>query len=315
MRRRELVLIFVVWILASALIFSYFDIPLVLDPLFVLYAVIVLFLIRGLWAWNWRSLNRAAGLKHDYTILLKGTFIAAFTDTITPPLTPSAELATSYYLKKKFGGKVTDYLPIAFLESTTVFLSQVLIFLAAALTLGGFLIDASIYLVGALLVFFVILLLAWKFREKIIKDFLKLSVEHLKALDGVLAGIHSITSENKLLFARVVVITLFSLILEASVVYFLVGKPEVFTLILIAFMGSRLISVFSMVPGGIGVYEVSMASILSLGGIELPALLSAVIVYRTLFFWFNILLGSFFTGSEIYGWVKRFQPTKLRKLF
>jgi uncharacterized membrane protein YbhN (UPF0104 family) len=60
-----------------------------------------------------------------------------------------------------------------------------------------------------------------------------------------------------------------------------------------------------MFPGGIGVFETSLTATLSLSGTPLGVVLPAVIVYRSLFFWLNVFLGSYVTGSEVYEWLQK----------
>ncbi|MCD4739794.1 flippase-like domain-containing protein [archaeon] len=332
MKKQTLGLVFLVWILAVAFAFSHLDLTFDAGPLEILYALVALFVIHVLWAWNWKVLNKAAGLKHEYKTLFKGTFIAAFTDTVTPQLTPSAELATAYYLKCKFGGKATDYLPIVFLESSTSFLCQVVIFFGATLWMGGLFNDTLMYLIGALLALFIFVGLAWKLRRTIMNDILKLSLGHVTVLDNIMDGIISLTSKRKSMLFQVISVIVLSLLVEASVIYVLlrgftldtlvgfVFSPEIFLIVLIAFMGSRILTLFTLVPGGVGVSEISMSALLlsisaalSVIVFEPSKVLSAVIIYRTLFFWLNIFLGSYFTGHEVYSWLNGFKLPKFVK--
>lgn len=332
MKKRELTLVFLVWVLASALVFSYFNLSFDITLLGLLYSLVALCGIHLLWAWNWKVLNKAAGLKHEYKTLFKGTFIAAFTDTVTPQLTPSAELATSYYLKNKFGKKPIDYFPIVFLESTAAFLCQILLFLLATIMIGQMFTTTSLYLVGALAVFFAVSLLAWKLRRIIMKDILKLSMGQVETLGKVMDGIVSLTSKRKKLLARMVLVILLSLLIEASVVYVLImglneasvyaliANPYLFLIVVVAFMGSRILTLFTLIPGGIGINEISMSAMLISMSAALPVnafepaiVLSAVIVYRTLFFWLNIFIGSYFAGSEVFEWVSSLNFTNFLK--
>lgn len=315
LRKVGLFVLFIIWVVVLSFVVRFFDIELVIEPITLLYALIIFFVIHAFWAWNWQSLNKAVGLKYDYWTLLKGTFIAGFTDSVTPRLMPSAELTTSYYLEQRFGGRLADYFPVVMLESNIIFVFQIVVFLIAALLFGGVMIRASVYIVVALFFVLLALVVAWQFKDKIIKDIFKLSLGNIKALNKSTGRIMDLVYDNPLLVLRVGLVNLCLLMLEASVVYVAIGQWDSFLIVLIAFMATRLITLVSMIPGGVGVYEISISAILGAGGIESGILLSAVIIYRSIFYWFNIFLGGYLTGSELYLWLTSLGSDRISKEF
>jgi hypothetical protein len=222
-KKRKLFLLFLIWLLGVFLVLNYFEVSLDLDPLLLVYGVGIFFLTRIIWAWNWSSLNEAVGLGHDYVTLFKGTFLCAFTDTFTPPIMPSAELAMAYYLSKKMGKRFSSYLPVIFLQSTFMVGAQFIVFVGGGLLLGGVFFHAISYLVAILLALTVMALFVWNFKKGFLKWVVSLSFRRVEGLEKAVGRMVSLFFKKKLLVSRVFLLEICNVLIEASVVYFLIG--------------------------------------------------------------------------------------------
>lgn len=304
MRSRNL-LIFILWLVIILVIANYLNAFVYIDPIKIIYLVLLFILTRFIWAFNWMTIHKSSGLKHDYRILINATFVSSFTDFLTPPLLPSAEIATSYYLKEKFDGKFKKYLAVMLSQSVLITMSQLMLF-----SLVGFFLFTKYYYPQIILFFIlsiislslILFLLVNNKSLAVLSHILFRRLTYIDELINQMLGIFN----SKFLVLRLLIIYMLGLSIEGLSVYILIDSTKVdLSIILFAFLGSLLISLISLVPGGLGVYEVSFFIILSYIQVPVSDIFSSIVLYRAVFFWLNILIGGYISNVEILKKIKK----------
>ena len=239
-----------------------------------------------------------------WTVLLKNSnieipfkdnlliYLAGFTFSISPAKT--GELIKSIFLKNKFNIDKSTSIPIIFLERFYDVLALIVLILFGISFLGFEFLPIVILCVGML---FSILFLIYskskfnyfiRFTSKF--KFLQKFITPLENSHEIIRK--SITPKTFLISTS---LTIFYRLIEALSVYlvFLGFGIDLISYFELTYMysASIILGSISMIPGGLGVTEGSLASLISSQGIAFSSALVLVIIIRFFTLWFGVIVG------------------------
>lgn len=280
-----------------------------------------------LWAISWKLILLTVGENVKITDLVYSMFPGFFVDNITPTILVGGEITMAYMLKKKTNYRIKTEKSLA----TVMF--QMLCWFMGTVAFGVFMIAGGILylnldlhyaialgiplvlLSGAFLVFFGLMynesvvekVVMWSARKlgwlikKLNPDMKKpleqKAMEWIRTFNETLRKIPHATS--MLIMGGIIFTGLY--MVETFVLYTLINTLGGSISLLVAgivLIFSVLLTLVGMVPGGIGVFEISMASALSITGIKPEAVLVAIGVYRFVFFWITTIIGGLISVKE-----------------
>ena len=239
-----------------------------------------------------------------WTVLLKNSnieipfkdnlliYLAGFTFSISPAKT--GELIKSIFLKNKFNIDKSTSIPIIFVERFYDVLALIVLILFGISFLGFEFLPIVILCVGML---FSILFLIYskskfnyfiRFTSKF--KFLQKFITPLENSHEIIRK--SITPKTFLISTS---LTIFYRLIEALSVYlvFLGFGIDLISYFELTYMysASIILGSISMIPGGLGVTEGSLASLISSQGIAFSSALVLVIIIRFFTLWFGVIVG------------------------
>ena len=211
-------------------------------------------------------------------------------------LTPggSGELIKSYYLKKRFGYPLAKSFP-------TVVIERLLDLTAVAgiLLMVGLILDYNYIILSmtALLSILIVIFASGK-KKKLFNLLLSVlqKIPILKKQSVSFSESYEIFGEltSSKIITKSAGVSFFAWIIDALMIYFIfIGFNLNFDIIFSTFAmySSLLLGVLTMIPGGIGVTEVSFVEILKNEGVDTAVSTSLVILYRLVAFWSVTVLG------------------------
>lgn len=231
----------------------------------------------------------------DISIPLKQSillYFASLSMTITPA--GSGQVIKSYFLKKKYGFSITKSYPVVFVErfhdllAPLIILSTLLIFerIFASMTL--------VVILG-----FVSILIYVSFRSQKLFEYLAKFLIRLPKLRQFTNNViqsydvfHSITSKK--ITIQGILLSLIAWIIDAMIAYIIFNGFDLnfgFISTTIMVFSSVLFGAISMVPGGVGLTEISLVSFLTKKGLELSFVISIIILTRFVGLWYPTILG------------------------
>lgn len=326
--RSMAVLLFLGWLIAIFLLASLSGLENVLTSFLsmtfdsILFSILLFILVNLLWILNWRLIISSTGIKVSLKLLLYSMLAGFFVDNITPTILIAGEVMMAYTLKILSKDKIRMAESVATItfQMFCWFLGTSL-FGIVAISLGFFQLGMSIELLTPLLIlltifsfFFVaiISLIYWRnFAERTLLWFASKFSNVISRLDGK-SQLNPVTStqewlnrfydtlssipnsKSRLLLGGVIFTIRY--LLEAYVILLLIeglGFHISFSQASLVLLVTVLTSLISLIPGGIGVFEATMGSILLASGIPSFLAIIGIAVFRFLFFWIPTLLGMF----------------------
>ncbi len=221
-------------------------------------------------------------------------FLSGIAMTVTPGKT--GEVVKAYLIKKDNGNRYSQLVPLIFTERFTDGLGMLV------LAFGGiFLFKNSVVTFSFSFLTLLMLLFIFFGKKTIVKvsTFLDLRFKRFKILDFFLNALKSmeILFSGKTLFAATL-ISILAWSLEGFSLYILVQSfnPTMFVNgILYSFFIFSFASIAGflvLIPGGIGVAEVSISSLLSLFfGLTLAQAVFITLIFRFATLWFGVMIG------------------------
>jgi len=219
-------------------------------------------------------------------------YLAGFTFSISPG--KSGEWIKSIFLKNKFNIDRSISVPIIFVERFYDILALVVIILFGISFLG---IEFLPVIILSLVIISLTLLLIYS-KSKF--DYFVRFVSRFKFLQKFITPLensHEVIrkSVTPKIFCISTLLTILYRLLEAFSVYmvllgFGIDLIPYFNLMSI-YSASIMLGSVSMIPGGLGITEASLASLMSLHGITFSTALGLVIIIRLFTLWFAVIVG------------------------
>lgn len=319
-------LIFIIWLLSFFLAFHIVGIKEVVirfSKLGVATILIVLcsyLLVTSLWVMNWKLILKSLGLKASFFDLYASMLAGFFVDNITPTILVGGELTMAYVLKRRTKGRIRTARGMAtvLFQMLCWFLGTVLFgtfALANSILFLKLPVDLLLLLLIPLSLFSLVFLtfvgliykraiservvfwFARKFEKPIRKlnPDLKISpVERAKGwISTFYSTLNSVPKGSLRLFFGALVFFVNYLIEAFALQRILVasGESVSYITVTVILILSNLIGLVSLIPGGLGTFELSMATFLSFAGISLQSTLLAIGMHRLIFFWFSTIAG------------------------
>ena len=269
-------------VINNSLTFNFVFIPLILLTIFSSWMFLF---IR--WTVLLKNSNIEIPFKDNFLI-----YLAGFTFSISPAKT--GELIKSIFLKNKFNIDKSTSIPIIFVERFYDVLALIVLILFGISFLGFEFLPIVILCVGML---FSILFLIYskskfnyfiRFTSKF--KFLQKFITPLENSHEIIRK--SITPKTFLISTS---LTIFYRLIEALSVYlvFLGFGIDLISYFELTYMysASIILGSISMIPGGLGVTEGSLASLISSQGIAFSSALVLVIIIRFFTLWFGVIVG------------------------
>ena len=273
-----------------------------------------------LWVFNWHALLSSLGLKTRLRDLYASALAGFFVDNVTPTIFVGGEIVMAYVLKRRSKLKVrlakglatVLFQMICWFSGTVLFafFSFLLAFLKLNLPLSAILLMLPPLIIFSILFFTLVSLIlnrsiaerfaffiARRFKKTIshLNPDLKVDPEH--RVKEWIETFHSSVSKipngrKKLAIGAITFLCMYLLeTLSLKVLLLSVGEDINFITLMVALTLSVIVSLLSFVPGGIGVFEISLAGMLSLSGVEVAKVLFAITTHRLIFFWASTISG------------------------
>ena len=269
-------------VINNSLTFNFIFIPLILLTIFSSWMFLFI---------RWTLLLKNSSIKIPFKDNLL-IYLAGFTFSISPA--KSGEWIKSIFLKNKFNIDKSTSIPIIFVERFYDVLALIILILFGLSFLGFEFLPIVILCVGIL---FSILFLIYskskfdyfvRFASKF--KFLQKLIIPLESSHEIIRK--SITPKTFLISTS---LTIFYRLIEALSVYlvFLGFGIDLISYFELTYMysASIILGSISMIPGGLGVTEGSLASLISSQGIAFSSALVLVIIIRFFTLWFGVIVG------------------------
>jgi len=245
-------------------------------------------LIRGL---RQQLLLKKIGVK----IPLKNSlllYLSGLSMIVTPG--GSGQLIKSYFLKTKFGFKISKTLPLIFVERLHDLIALLCIIVFTLIIIQN---HSTSIVVGIVASFTILGYTALRFKilfEKILKFLRKIPVlnKQLNNFSESYDGLHLMTSGKTTI--KCWLLSLFAWGLDAVVVYLVfVGFDLNLEIVFTTFVmfSSLLFGVITLLPAGLGVTEISAIGFLTEKGVSLYMATSTIIMVRMVSIWYSTAIG------------------------
>lgn len=219
-------------------------------------------------------------------------YLSGLSMTITPAA--SGQLIKSYYLKKKYNYSVSKTIPIIIIERWHDLLAVVIL-----IAISLIFVHSVILSVMTIIIFGVLAIVFAGCRSSKVFNLLKRFSKKIPFMGRNLAkfeeshdGLRSLTGAKITFLAWL--ISIVSWILDAIVVKLIfVGfgvKLSMFHTI-VAIYSSLVVGVVTLIPGGLGVTEITAVGLLIKAGLVLSLASSITLFYRIMSVWFPTLVG------------------------
>ena len=236
-----------------------------------------------------KNLNISIPIKSNFVI-----FISSFSLSATPGQV--GELIKSQLLKNRFNIPISKTAPLVFVERLYDLIGALVVSI-----LGIWFLENGALVVGVMSTVLLFIFLLIRSR----KTFTKISflLNKLPFLRGKLDNFPTIYESinpcvsKKMLFYASTFSVIYWLLIGASAYFVLVGLGiDAINLInmISIYSSSLILGAVSLIPGGIGVAEGSIASLLTLGGVDISVALVIGILIRIFTLWFGVSLGVIF---------------------
>lgn len=265
--------------------FSNFDFKLIPLILLIVFSSWIFLFIR----WSILLQNYRINISIKDSLLI---YLAGFTFSISPG--KSGEWIKSVFLKNKFNINRSITVPIIFVERFYDILALVVIILFGISFLG---IKFLPVMVLSLVLIFLTLLLIYS-KSKF--DYFVRFVSRFKFLQKFITPLensHEVIrkSVTPKIFCISILLTILYRLIEAFSVYlvllgFGINVIQYFELVPL-YSAAIILGAVSMIPGGLGITEGGLASLMSLQGIAFSTALILAIVIRFFTLWFGVLVG------------------------
>lgn len=313
-QEKKILFIFILGLLFYALLVLFGDLKKIVKVSFLFnWTVVIVLLFLSLLNYlirfvRWHYFLRQISIKIP-TITSLRIFLAGLSMTVTPG--KMGEVVKAYLVKKETGNKFAEMVPLLITERLTDGIGMLI------LALGGiYLFKQSVlfflFSFGIVILFF-LFVYNKRYTLKIIKK-LEKRLGHLKPLDFFLTFF--INSEKLLKFkplSNAILLSVVAWTFEGISLFLLINnfgnfwswKSLFYSLFIFSF--SSIAGFLVLIPGGIGVAEGSITTLLTLFfQISLPQVIFITLVFRFVTLWFGVFLGLInlflsFSKLKLYG--------------
>lgn len=296
------------------------------DPWYIALALILQFVLYGLWTERWAINVNAVGISVNRLSLLPIVLVGMAINNITPSARGGGEPVRAYILskfsqspmEKSFASVIAD----RGLDTFPLFFLAIISIIAAVLylKLPFILILTLVISLVLLLILFIIALymsinpdIGEKVTKWIVnlvkrfskKDHSKLEENALKALYGFQTGIHSIIGNKKVLYYALPLSFLiwFIEIIRLYIIFLAFDTHVSLLVIASVFVIAAMIAFIPVLPGGVGAVDGMMILLFSISGVSPSISAAATIIERLISFWLTSFLGIAlipYYGSEVF---------------
>lgn len=284
------------------------------DLRYVLLAVLIQFIIIGLWNTRWSLICDSLDIPHSKWSLLAMTIVGLAVNNLTPSGRSGGEPVRAYILSKKsnqpfkttfatvMGDKIFDTLPFMVLAIFSI--SYLMICLHLSTTIFTILLVSLIVFV-VLLAFIIYICInetfgiksvKWIFRQA--RRFTKKDLDEYEesaktAIVGFQSNLKYILADKKILiYATIISFTVWFLeLLRVYVVFQAFGVHVSIGMIASVFLVSALVGIIPALPGGLGSIDGLMILFYSMAGIASNISTAATLVERMISLWMVIVMG------------------------
>jgi len=219
-------------------------------------------------------------------------YMAGLSMTVTPG--SSGELIKSYYLKKKYGYSISKSFPIVIIEKFYDLLGVTTIILFTLFFIQTIEVTIIIFLVVALIIIIYITINSKSYFLFILKTLgrIPLLKKYISSLNESQEIFQSLTKKRNL--AKSWSLSIISLTIDAIAVYLIFeGFNANLDIIFTTFItfSSFLFGILTLLPGGVGITEVSVVGFLTNEGIDLSLATSIMVMTRLIGTWFITAVG------------------------
>jgi uncharacterized protein (TIRG00374 family) len=215
-----------------------------------------------------------------------GIFLGGLSMSITP--VKLGETFKSYLLKEFHGVEISKTVPIVFAERFTDLIGLIIL---ASIGYSAFKYGREVLLITIFAVSIVIIVIqSEKMFEKLVN--VPLISRFAETLRNLYLSAYTLFNIKNLMIA--VALSIFSWFFECLALFFVLKGFRLdinFLLPIFAFSFSTIAGAVSMVPGGLGVAESSMAGILIFSGITKTIAIASTLIIRFCTLWFGVLVG------------------------
>ena len=284
------------------------------NPWYVLLAIVIQFLIYGMWTQRWsitiRSLNISISRKHIFPMLMVGLAV----NNITPSARGGGEPVRAYMLGKYTSEPIEnafatvladrglDTFPFVLLAVLT------LIYSVLALKLPEWVVVALIISLIALVTVFIIILfmsinetagqkitlwLVGVFKRISRKKHFEIERKAISAMKGFQDSMRVMIRDRRVLFFGLPLsfFIWFMEIIRVYIVFSSFGTPVPLGIIAAVFVIATLIGMIPLLPGGVGAVDGVMIILYSAAGVPPSISAAATIVERLISFWMTSFIG------------------------
>ena len=281
-----------------SLVFSRFDWRILPLLFFLSFSNYIIRFFR--WHYFLKKINIPLPLGKSFRIFLSGISM-----TVTPGKT--GEIVKAYLIKKENGNGYSELVPLIFTERFTDGLGMLVLALGGIFLFNNSVVTFSFFFLTFLMLFFIFY---GKKTVVRVSTFLDNRFKRFKILDFFLNSLKNMEilfSSKTLVIATLISILAWSL--EGLSLYILVQSfsPTLFVngllYSLFIFSFASIAGFLVLIPGGIGVAEVSISSLLNLFfGLSVAQAVFITLVFRFVTLWFGVLIGLislFFSLSKL----------------
>lgn len=284
------------------------------NPWYVILALMVQFLLFGLWIERWFINIQVVNIKIKRLSLLPMLLVGMAVNNITPSARGGGEPVRAYILGKYtkcsmessfatvIADRGLDIFPLFLLAVITI------IFAVLYLQLSSLMVSVLIISLALLLVLFIIgfyMSINPKMGERVTiwvvnlikrfskKEHSKLEKKALNALQGFQNSIKTLIKNRKILFYALPLSFLiwFVEIIRLYIIFLAFNTPISIEIIAVVFVISTLIGMIPVLPGGVGAIDGVMILLFSVAGVPPSIGAAATIVERLISFWLPSFLG------------------------
>ena len=265
------------------------------------YLPIILVLVSSSWCvlflrWTILLKNNTISIPHRQSFLI---YIASFSMSATPG--QLGELIKSQLLKNKFDVPVTKTAPLVIIERLSDLTGAIIVSI-----IGFWLMNINIYvpIIASVALALIFLLLKSKKMFNKTLNLIKKVKFASKLVDPIAESFDTIqlTLNKKILVISTALSVCFWLLIGISSYFVLravgIDNLEIIKVVSI-YSSSIIVGAASLIPGGVGVAEGSIAGLLNLSGINLSVALALGILIRIFTLWYGVVAG--FVALKISG--------------
>ena len=258
------------------------------------YLPLILVIIPSGWLilylrWVFLLKHNSINLPHKDNLLI---YLAGFSLGITP--VKSGELIKSVLLKNKFKIPTSSSIPIIFVERFYDLMGAVMASFLGIMFMGNE--SLTIIITTTIVLIITIRIISSKKIFSIFLNFLT-RFNFLNKVTTMLNDAYPIIRDSSRgkIFVISSFLTMVFWIIEATGVYLVLLGFDIDIInyfhVISIYTSSLILGAASMIPGGIGIAESSLAGLLTLNGVDISIGLVAVILIRFVTIWYSVIIG------------------------